>query len=181
MQLEIINFIIKVMCLQHLLKVACRTQSEYHYAPDHVLACFQLLIAEAVRLLWLIYSHYMNFRTIQILSTVATVVAWFIHIKIPRWASSIQKNNLQIDEKVLQATVSILYSNWTYRNIINEEELEEIGARLETFPWKSLVWLEEQIDVCQSQNATELLHLHPHKTTAVSKLYDAYCEVKVDF
>jgi hypothetical protein len=59
-------------------------------------------------------------------------------------------------------------------------ELKETAVSLVAFPQKSLMWLKQQIGVCQSQNATELLYLYLNKTTAVSKLYDAYCEVKVD-
>jgi len=53
-------------------------------------------------------------------------------------------------------------------------ELKETGVSLEKFPRKSLVWLKEQVTKC---NRTAV---YPNKTTAVTKLYDAYCEVKVD-
>ena len=59
------------------------------------------------------------------------------------------------------------------QNTCLEEKLDEIFARLETSPRKSVVWHTAKCTSASSpQNATKLLHLHPYRTAVVHKLHN---------
>lgn len=58
------------------------------------------------------------------------------------------------------------------RRVLTEEKLDEIGARLEHFPQKSLRLIAQETGISKTsaRNATILLNLKPNKTAVVHKL-----------
>jgi hypothetical protein len=66
---------------------------------------------------------------------------------------------------------------WVTGSVLDREhrrhakvQVDELGARLETFPWERFVWLAQQMGVSASSlwNTTELLYLHLCKTDVFS-------------
>jgi len=57
------------------------------------------------------------------------------------------------------------------------------AATLELSSKTFLVQLAQQtgVSVAPPKNATKMLHFHPHNTTVIHKLHDAYCEAKESF
>jgi hypothetical protein len=76
---------------------------------------------------------------------------------------------LRLVKKVC-STGSFLYKKYTRQNaVLTEETPDEIGARLEHLPCKSLAWLAQQAQVSKTTawRATKNLHLRKYKITQV--------------
>jgi len=60
--------------------------------------------------------------------------------------------------------------------MLTEENRDETGARLETYPKKLLVWLEQKkcFFALSAWISTKLWHLLPYKTTAVDEVYNSF-------
>lgn len=66
------------------------------------------------------------------------------------------------------------------QNTCLEEKLDEIFARLETSPRKSVAWCTAKCMPASSpKNATKLLHLRPYRTSVVHKLHNTVLEQKL--
>jgi hypothetical protein len=79
--------------------------------------------------------------------------------------------------KKVRSTGSFLDTKYTRQNaVLTEEMLDEIGARLEHSPCKSLAWLSQQAWVLKTKGwrATKNLHLRPYKITQVQVIEECY-------
>jgi hypothetical protein len=66
------------------------------------------------------------------------------------------------------------------QNTCLEEKLDKIFARLETSPRKSVArHTAKCMPASSPQNATKLLHLHPHRTAVVHKLHNTVLKQKL--
>jgi hypothetical protein len=69
------------------------------------------------------------------------------------------------------------------RQVLTEEKLDDVGARLENTPRKSLKHLAQMTGVSKSsaRMATQLLKLRPYKTTAIHALQSCDLAGRVHF
>ena len=86
--------------------------------------------------------------------------------------------------KRFRATGSVLDTKRSRRrHVLTVEKLDEIGARLETSPRKSLAQLAQETGVSESsaRNAVQLLHERPYEITLVHKLNNTDREARRNF
>lgn len=123
---------------------------------------FRILIGKVLRSPWL-SSHYVDFSTVCLPKIIAAKSAIVNSNENLGCASSTQENNLQI-------TANISSNRFYFRQELNmqetcaKEKLGKIGAWLETFPRKSLMWIAQQVGVfaslCQNRCIRQVWFTH---------------------